>query len=535
MWRTDLRAARVAAGAELRATWRRLTSSWRRIAGLAVGLLQFVVAIPLFLFGPAAGLGESIVSGDPPLGTLGMLCSAVAVGGLYIGGASAINQNRVGSIGPLLRTAVPPRAVTLGRLGSELVQTAVLFILPAVAILVFVGVGAGGPLVPLVLAVAMGVLLLAWTLAGRIAGAALRYVGVLSRLGAWAKVALGAVVLVLVLGGSQVAVQAFLPDDASFLGGISIPVILPGRPLQAYAGAVLAPFGAAVRPVGVLTVVLTLGAIPLGLAATTRLEAALLLQDEGRDSTEASTRSIPAPFARWRAARIGWRHLLGTARDPKTLSHVFPVVMGIVPGGFFLVIEPDIFLTVGPPLLVGAGAVLAGATYCLNPLGDDRDQLPLVLSSVESTATLLRGRVVAGSTIGLTCAAIGLALAPFGDAPIAAVAVSASALLTVPAAAGTALGIGAFSPQFERREYMNVERAHPSQLVLLGFMFGGGLFFGGGTVGLWLATSAALDGSFAPLLAGVAWVVAAVGFATPGLLGYGYAVDRFDSLTLDAV
>ncbi len=535
MWRTDLRRASVAAAAELRASWRRLTASWRRVAGLCVSVLMFGVAFPVSLFGPATGLGRALAAGDPPLGSLGVLTGTVAVAGLYIGGASAINQNRIGDIGALVRTSMPPRAVALGRLGSELVQTAVLFVPPLVAGLVLVGYGAGDPLVPLLLGVALGAMLLAATLAGRAGGATLRYVGVLSRLGAWAKLLVFAVVMVLVFAGTQVLIRSVLPDGGSFLGGLGVVPLLPGRPLQAYAATALAPVGTPFRPLGAVAAVAVLAAVPVGLATIARVETALLLRDTDADSDESATRVVPEPLARWRAGRLGWRHLLGTVRDPKTLAHIFPVFIGLLSGTFFLFTEPDVFLTVGPPLLVGAGAVLAGATYCLNPLGDDRDQLPLVLTSVESTAPLLRGRVVAGSVLGLGLAAVALAVAPLGPEPISAIAVAASALVTVPAAAGTALGIGAFSPQFERREYMNVERAHPSQLVLMGFMFGGGLFFGGGTVGLWLALTAALDGDFTPVLAAAVWLVGLAIYAVVGLLGYGYAVSRFDSLTLSSV
>jgi len=535
MWRTDLRGARVAAAAELRASWRRLTGSRRRVAGLGASLLMFGVFFPVSLFGPATGLGRALAAGDPPLGSLGMLTGTVAVAGLYLGGASAINQNRIGDIGALVRTSAPPRAVTLGRLGSELVQTAVLFVSPLVVGLGIVGYGAGDPLVPLLLGVALGAMGLAATFAGRAGGATLRYVGVLSRLGAWAKLLVFAVVMGLVFAGTQVLIQSVLPDDAAFLGGLGVPPLLPGRPLQAYTAAVLAPVGTPFRPLGAVAAVAVLLAVPVGLAATTRVETAQLLRDDDVDSNESATRAVPKPLARWRAGRLGWRHLLGTVRDPKTLAHVFPVFMGLICGTFFLVVEPDVFLTVGPPLLVGAGAVLAGATYCLNPLGDDRDQLPLVLTSVESTASLLRGRVVAGSVLGLGLVAVALAVAPLGPEPIGAIAVAASAVVSVPAAAGTALGIGAFSPQFERREYMNVERAHPSQLVLMGFLFGGGLFFGGGTTGLWLALSVALDGGFAPVLAAIVWLVGLTIYALAGLLGYGYAVSRFDSMTLDGV
>ena len=534
--RADLRGAWVVARTELRALARRLTASRRRAAGVGFGVLQFVVLFPLFVYGQATSLGREMAAGTPPLGMLGMLCSLTAVAGLYMGGATVINQNRIGDIGALVRTSMPPRAVALGRMASELVQTAVLLVAPMVAGLVEVGIGAGGPIVPLLVGIGLSGTMLAGVFVGRSLGAALRYVGLLSRLSTWAKILVGLVVFVLVFAGSQVAVFSVFPGDGPFGQSGTVPALLPGTPLQAYAAVVLAPLGAPVRPVGAVAVVAVLSTAVVGFAVSTRIETAMLRRDETGDASDrSSTRGIPRPLDRWRATRVGWRHLLGTVRDPKTLAHTFPLFAGLIPGLVFLVTDPEILLTVGPPMLVTFGAVLAGVTYCLNPMGDDREQLPLVLTSVKSTAALLRGRIAAGSVLGLTCAVVGLPLGLLGPEPLSTVAAVATAPAAVPAAAGAALGIGAFSPQFERREYVNVERAHPSQLVLFGYLFAAGLVFGGGVFGLWLAVGAVRSGNLAPLWAGVVALVALVIWSGLGAIGYLYAVSRFDDLTLDDV
>ncbi len=534
--RADLRGAWVVARTELRALARRLTASRRRAAGVGFGVLQFAVLFPLFVYGQATSLGREIAAGTPPLGMLGMLCSLTAVAGLYMGGATVINQNRIGDIGALVRTSMPPRAVALGRMTSELVQTAVLLVAPMVAGLVEVGIGAGGPIAPVLVGIGLSGTLLAGVFLGRSLGAALRYVGLLSRLSTWAKILVGLVVFVLVFAGSQVAVFSVLPGDGPFGQSGTVPALLPGTPLQAYAAVVLAPLGAPVRPVGAVAVVAVLSTAVVGLTVSTRIETAMLRWDEADDATDrSSTRGIPRPLDRWRATRVGWRHLLGTVRDPKTLAHTFPLFAGLIPGLVFLVTDPGILLTVGPPMLVTFGAVLAGATYCLNPMGDDRDQLPLVLTSVKSTAALLRGRITAGSVLGFACAAVGLPLGLLGPEPVSTVAAVATAPAAVPAAAGAALGIGAFSPQFERREYVSVERAHPSQLVLFGYLFAGGVVFGGGVFGLWLAVGAVRSGNLAPLWAGIVALVALAIWSGLGAIGYLYAVSRFDDLTLDDV
>jgi hypothetical protein len=147
----------------------------------------------------------------------------------------------------------------------------------------------------------------------------------------------------------------------------------------------------------------------------------------------------------------------------------------------------------------------------------------------------LRGRIAAGSVIGLGLAAVGLPLGLVGPEPVSTVAAVATAPAAVPAAAGVALGIGAVSPQFERREYVNVERAHPSQLVLFGYLFAGSVVFGGGVFGVWLAVGAVTAGTLAPVWAGAVAVLALVVWSALGAVGYRYAVRRFDALTLDDV
>ena len=534
--RGDRRRAWVLARTELRALGRRLTASRRRAAGFGIGVLQFAVVFPLFVYGPATSLGRALAAGEPRLGTLGMLSSLTAVAGLYMGGATIINQNRIGDIGALVRTSMAPRAVALGRLTSELVQTMLLLVVPMAVGLVEVGIGAGGPAVPLLLGVALAGTMLAGVFVGRSLGAVLRYVGALSRLSTWSKILVAGVIFVAVFAGSQVLIFSVLPGDGPFGQSVAVPALFPGTPVQAYAATMLAPLGLPVRPLGVVAVGAVLVATGVGLLVTVRIETAMLLWDEAEDASgESSTREIPQPLDRWRASRIGWRHLVGTVRDPKTLAHTFPLFAGLIPGLVFLVTDPEILLTVGPPMLVTFGAALAGTTFCLNPLGDDRDQLPLVLTSATSTAPLLRGRIAAGSVIGLGLAAVGLPLGLVGPEPLSTLAAVATAPAAVPAAAGVALGIGAFSPQFERREYVNVERAHPSQLVLFGYLFAGGVVFGGGVFGFWLAVGAVSAGNLAPVWAGVVAVLALVVWSVLGAIGYRYAVGRFDDLSLDDV
>jgi hypothetical protein len=182
--------------------------------------------------------------------------------------------------------------------------------------------------------------------------------------------------------------------------------------------------------------------------------------------------------------------------------------------------------------MVVTGAVFSGVLYCLNPLGDDRDQLPLLMTSVRSTGVLLRGRMLAGAAVGAVFAVgLGTPLAALRNPPVYVLlqtGLGSVLLVAIPAAA---LGLGAFAPTFERPEHLNVERAQPSQRATMGFLFGGTAVAGAGTFLAWWTVN---GDSGAPLLLG-GWVGYLAVVAGLGFAGYRYAVRRFDAFTLDDV
>lgn len=274
--------------------------------------------------------------------------------------------------------------------------------------------------------------------------------------------------------------------------------------------------------------------LPTGVAATVRIETALLCRDEDSTETETATsRQVPKGLGVSRSTRVAWRHLVRTVRDPKILAHAVGLLFLVLPGAAFLFIEPTLVATYGPPVLVAFGGIIAGESYCLNPLGDARDQLPFLLTTIPSPAPLLKGRIAAGSILGLPFVLTALVLAPFGSQPIPSAAVAVAGIVIVPAGAGIAVGIGAFSPSFERREYMNVERAHPSQSAIMGHLFLSYILFFGGSLGLWFAVRGALAGQFSLLAAVFSWLLTLGLLSVLGVGGYVYALRRFTGLTLD--
>lgn len=532
--RADTRDAGALCRTELRARARHIRGEPRQLLANAFMLLLFGVGLPLLALGPALSYGERLASGPVPAGQSGAVVATVAVVGVYLGGAGGFNQNRIGSVGPLVRTSIPPRAVALGRLVSETAQASVLVVPPWVVLLCVVAVGAVNPLPAVLLALATLPVLVTSLLVGRVLGDAVRFVSRTIGFSLWAKALAFFVVTTVFYVGSQALIESRIGDSEG-LGSFSVPPLLPGEPLQAYAAAVLDPLGAAGRPLGLLTALVVLASAPVALAVALCAEVGLLTFESSGSSDErdvaSGTRNVPRPFTATPSARVAWRYLLRTRRDPRMLAHLSPMLFGAMAMAASFVTEPRSLLLLGPGALVVGGTTLAGAAFCLNPLGDDSDQLPLLLTSTSSVGVLLRGRAVAGLVPGLVLA-VGVAtpLAVYQHGVLAAVGQTLLAVALAVSSAGTALGIGALVPKFERREYMNVERSHPSTVAVMAFFFGG-LVVGAAGILLLFGT---LGGASLPVVA-VGWAVYLLVVAAPPVVGYVYAVRKFDALTLDDV
>jgi len=532
--RADARDAGVLCRTELRTRLRHIRGEPRQLVANAFMLLLFGVGLPLLLVAPALSYGERLASGPVPAGQSGAVVAGVVAAGLYLGGAGGFNQNRTGSVGPLVRTSIPPRSVALGRLVSETAQASVLVVPPWLVLLCVVAVGAGNPLPALLLALATLPVLVASLLVGRVLGDVVRFVSRTIGLSLWAKaLAFFGVTTVFYLG-SQSLIQSQVGESEG-LTSFSVPPLLPGEPLQAYAVAVLDPLGVAGHPLGLLTALVVLASGPVALAVALRVEAGLLSFESSESSDErdvaSGTRDVPRPFTVTQSARVAWRYLLRTRRDPRMLAHLLPMLFGAMAMGASFITDPESLLLIGPGALVVGGTTLAGAAYCLNPLGDDSDQLPLLLTSTRSVGVLLRGRSVAGAVPGLVLAVgIGTPLTLYQHGIRAGVGQTLLALLLAVSSAGTALGVGALVPKFERREYMNVERSHPSTVAVVGFFFGGLVV---GVAGL-LLLFGTLGGASLPVVA-AGWAVYLLVVAVPPVAGYVYAVRKFDALTLDDV
>ena len=527
--RRERTAVTAIARTELRAKLRRIRGDNRQLLATVFTVLFIPPIAILAGFGPITAFGRALSTPPLPLGQVGVAVAGVALTAAYLGGASVLNRGEMGRIEPLVRTATTPRAVVLGRAGGQLLHGSlylVVIVVPLAALLFF---GAGAVLAPALVLLGLVPVAVAGALAGGALAGVANLVGRHLGIDGWVRVLLGVVAVVAIFAASQAITRSAFGEG----GGLPTTAVLPGTPLQAYGRLVLAPVGGAPDPVG-FAVLAALGVGSVGSAATAlTVERRLLVAEAGDDTGTTMARSgqVPAPFTWTASTRIGWRYLLRVRRNPSRLSHLFPLLFGLASFLTGVVTDPSLLLTLGPSATVVVGVILAGATFGLNPLGDEREQLPLLLSSARSTAVVLRGRAVAGCTVGLTLVlGVAMPLDLYANDAVGALARAACGLVLVPAAAGTALGLGAALPAFEQREYMNVDRAHPSLLLLVGYL-GAGLVVT--VVGLGLATWSSSHSPSLPVA--VAWAVYLTLVVGPGALGYVYAVRRFDGFDLDSV
>ena len=534
----DYHGARVVVRTELRTHTRRLRENTRQTLAVLAWIVIFGIIFPLVLQGVVSGFSQELVSGRFPRGSLGALFLGFVVGGFYLGILTTFSDTDPGAVYTLIRTSIAPPAVALGRLVNGLSQVLLFLVLPAfLGFEIELGLDTGSPLPPVLLGIALLPVLAGPFLVGRATGAFIQYAGLTAHLGGW-----GSRLLRFVLVGLVYLVfRLFISPSGQSpgLGSLHLQAFIPGQPFQAYASLMLAPLGGTPTLLGVLALGVFLVGLAGGFAATLRLETALLLRESDSTSepeqadestTTHSTRSTASTWGRTPRTRMAFRYLVRTRRDPGMITHLFPlsfVVFSLVAG---IISSPGTISLVGGPACVIGGAVIAGEAYCLNPLGDDSDQLPLVLTSAPSPRLLLQGRAFAGILPGLVLGGIGIVLSALhGSLGSIGETIVLTAVL-IPAAAGSALGLGAFTPSFERRSYMSVERAHPSRFATIGFLFAT-MIIGGIGFGLiwWPFPGVSL------LIEVIAWAVYLLVVTGSGVTGYLFAVEVFDDLTLDDI
>jgi len=377
----------------------------------------------------------------------------------------------------LLLTTVSPRAVATGLVLAEYVRVLAIFAVPLALTVSAFALGAGTPL--LVVTVVGGALpvLAVGLLGGFTLGYAtrllLRRVGGGSRL---SKAALnGGFMLLLVLG-----ITYLLPEEPSVALRALVP--LGTVPVGPYADLLLVgpPFGATPGAASVLAAAVVGGAIPPLFAAVWWLAPRVWYGDPGAEAEEGTgerrarfgTTTAPEPLARTRTLRLVWWQWLRGLRAPSQFVHLtyflfmtFPILQVAVtnPGG-----------AVAPAFVGVLGAMFAGGSFGLNPLGIEGSMLPAVLTTPRPGRPLARARILAGALVWLPLAVLGIAaLGLRGRLPVTTVGFLVAVTVVLTAFSCTlALALGAFSPRFETvRAFGGVEAPTPTTVALLGHSF----------------------------------------------------------------
>lgn len=525
--RDGLRIAR----AEVRRSRREYVGDTRRLLGVVLWALFFggglLFALPLVFL---AGRRVERVGAIPGVGVAATL---LPVALLVV--AALRTLERVGRVeaADLVLLVVHPRAVVLGLVGAEAGRLALWFSLPAAAIVVAFAAGLGAPTLPVTVALVLLPLVACAAVWGYAVG--LVVLRLLRRLPNVRRVlkGLGALALVAAVVGSQF-VGAYLATE-----GVAVDRLLTSGgvgPLTDYVA--LAFVGTPLaRPVGVGAVAVPVGClalVPVGLAVATRQATALWFTDAPRSASRAETSrggfAPPAPFAYSAAGRVAWGLLVRGVRRPGEFGHLVMVLVVLGPGVASIARSNG----AAGPLVAGVGALLgvylAGATFGLNPLGDDRPQLPLLLLTRATPRTLVRGRVVAGLAVGVPVVvlATGGSVA-LGTPPLAAVALAAVGVALCLAASAFAVGVGAGYPVYETRAFWGTETVVPSTLVTLAYLAVVGVGTGLGLVATWFFASGTEP---TPVVLGAVGVYALLTVGT-SYGSYRYAVRRYREYEMD--
>lgn len=532
--RRDLRHGSQVARAEFRRSVRQYTGDWRRLLGLAVAVLflggGLLVTVP-----SAYVLGRTArsVSAIPFFAPIATVLPALLVG---LSAFRTVERIGAANAEALLLTTVHPRAAVVGLIGSEVARLGAWFGVPLAATVAAFALGLGSPTF-LIAVTAVAVPTVCWAAVWGYA-LGLGVLRVLRRLPRVRRVLkwLGVGVLLVGIVGSQLVGQFVV--DGSVPVGLTVDDIA-FAPVAEYVA--LAFVGTPLsRPVSLQAVAVFAGILcltPVGLAVATRQASALWFTDITADTGSAAERTttggfdVPWPFATTAAGRVAWGHLVRAARHPQELSHLLVVVFFLGPiGSAFLQSSGDALGILVAGTGVGLGTYLAGATFGLNPLGDDRPQLPVVLLAGTDARTIVRGRVLAGVAVGLpvavTVPAVGAGL---GAQPTVTAAFAAVGALLCITAATFAVGVGAAYPVYEEREFWGSETVVPSTLVMLTYL---AVVSGGTAIGLvvtWYGSSG-LTLTLTVVAGLAAYILLTLGIPYGC---YRYAVRRYDQYTLE--
>jgi membrane protease YdiL (CAAX protease family) len=487
-FRTDLRLGVRIARAEAVDLWRRNDSRRQRALYALLAVLLLPTAVLFIRLGYTAGV-EARTGIEYPVVAVarnlllpGMLVFAV------LGGLGAAQSLARDSVRTLLLTTVSTRAIVVGKLLYLLGTWLVPMLFVTVPLLAF-AVGARSPLLPVSVAV-FGLPVLLLTMLVGLTLAYLLWLGI-ERLGLpegarkLVTAGLSLVIFVAAFTGG------FLSGRVTGEGLNQLPSGDPATPLGWYAdllflGSPLAESLRAETVVAVLLVVLGLGG---AFAVQVRVAPAFWYTSPAHDdSDEEDTTGTDVPAferppselvgrgsgwsGRAETLRIALGYVRSAVRRPDQyvylFYYVFPVLAILLPLGLE---QPSLLLPVGGGVLILLGFWLAGAVFCLNPLGSEGAMLSQLVLAETPPERFVHARLVSGVGLGLALALPGVvvygATGPF-TTPTVILLGCVLVVNVVVASAGFALGIGSALPKFEEiAVFDSVETLAPSVVAAL--------------------------------------------------------------------
>lgn len=469
----------------VRAIWQDKARAFLMAAGLVIPSLIFAGLLYLFS-GAIRDVGTVSL---PPIarGTVALLW----LFGVFIASQRVVSARPRIDAEPLILTTVSARTVVGGLLVAETLRVLAYLGFPVLVLtggMVFL-FGAGSLASTLLIPLAAVLLGLTAVLTGMVLGYAIALLIATSPFVARHKTVLGGVAVLGAMGGYLLfSLPQFGGMDQESLAvlpvGWFIDFAVIGSPIQ---GSLTR---AAVSVFGSLLVVF--GGIPLVERQATRLWFTDPVSGEDRADTEESDTLAPqSDRARTALAeaispvwipqrisqptrRVAQWSLLRTRRDPRRLNFLLLPIVMVVSG----LINPGMQAESPWILFAPAAAVLlpwmAGATFAMNPFGDEGAVLPVTLISI-SGRDYVRGSVLPGLVFGLPLVVIvtGSAslVAPF-DLPVAAGLVGVS-LLSTAVAVTTAPAVGMWFPRFSAINIGQSREVIPPRLLTTALHFFG--------------------------------------------------------------
>ena len=429
----------------------------------------------LMITGLGVLFADALRSLDTPIGLPASVRGTVAL--LWTFGAFLVGQRVLGQYSHIdaeagMLTTTSPRSVACGLAVAELLRGASYLLAPVLAVTAIVTYAFRTPLAIVTIPLAAGL----FALTAIVAGSGFGYAGALlvarSRFVARYKTIIGGGLAVVLFG----AFGAFQLLPA--IGYEVSPALFAWFPLGWYVdlAAIGSPLASSTsRVAGVL--VTTLVVLAVGGRTIERLTTALWFADpvdptrNGASATDVHTARAPGesaandaspltaalgPFgsvilggANRPTRRVGAKALVRTWRNPSRLTILLtPVVIAVV--SVFNAAQFGAALAVAPVAIVLLLPWLTGATFGLNPFGDEGAVLPATLISGIGGQAFVRGLALPGLVAGLPLT-VGCTLAAGWFSPYSPLELAGLALLgcvLVAAAVGLAPAIGTRIPRF---------------------------------------------------------------------------------------